>query len=94
MDLEEQKKVLDTIKQSVRANVIQTMELSVPAQLNFVRILSGKNKVRVKKVMKIMGVEGELEDILKEDDALNILQKIKLYVDNYDDIFLNEIKDF
>jgi len=41
-----------------------------------------------------MGVEGELEDILKEDDALNILQKIKLYVDNYDDIFLNEIKDF
>ena len=94
MGLEEQKKVLDNIKQSVRANVIQTMELSVPAQLNFVRILSGKNKVRVKKVMKIMGVEGELEDILKEDDALNILQKIKLYVDNYDDIFLNEIKDF
>ena len=70
------------------------MEVAVPAQLNFVRILSGKNKVRVKKVMKIMGVEGELEDILKEDDALNILQKIKLYVDNYDDIFLNEIKDF
>lgn len=94
MSLEEQRKVLDTIKQSVRANVIQTMEIAVPAQLNFVRILSGKNKVKVNKVMKIMGIEGELEDILKEDDALNILQKIKLYVDNYDDIFLNEIKDF
>ena len=94
MSLEEQRGVLNTIKQSVRANVLQTMELAVPAQLNFVRILSGKNKARVKKVMKIMGVEGELEDILKEDDALNILQKIKLYVDNYDDIFLNEIKDF
>jgi hypothetical protein len=94
MNLEEQRKVLDTIKQTVRANVIQTMEVAVPAQLNFVRILSGKNKAKVKKVMKIMGVEGELEDILKKDDALNILQKIKLYVDNYDDIFLNEIKDF
>ena len=70
------------------------MEIAVPAQLNFVRILSGKNKAQVKKVMEIMGVEGELEDILKKDDALNILQKIKLYVDNYDDIFLNEIKDF
>ena len=92
--LEEQRKVLDTIKQSVRTNVIQTMELAVPAQLNFVRILSGKNKEQVKKVMKIMGVEGELEDILKKDDALNILQKIKLYVDNYDDIFLDEVKDF
>jgi len=94
MSLEEQRKILDTIKQSVRANVLQTMELAVPAQLNFVRILSGKDKNKVKKVMRIMGVEGELEDILKEDDALNILQKIKLYVDNYDDIFLNEIKDF
>ena len=92
--LEEQRKVLDAIKQSVRTNVLQTMELAVPAQLNFVRILSGKNKAQVKKVMKIMGVEGELEDILKEDDALNILQKIKLYVDNYDDIFLDEVKDF
>jgi hypothetical protein len=94
MSLEEQRKVLDAIKQSVRTNVIQTMEIAVPAQLNFVRILSGKNKAQVKKVMEIMGVEGELEDILKKDDALNILQKIKLYVDNYDDIFLNEIKDF
>jgi hypothetical protein len=57
-----------------------------------VRVLSGKNKDKVKRVMDFMGIEGELEDILKEEDALSTLRKIDMLVKNYDKIFFGDLE--
>jgi hypothetical protein len=55
-------------------------------------VLSGKNKDKVKRVMDFMGIEGELEDILKEEDALSTLRKIDMLVENYDKVFFGELE--
>jgi hypothetical protein len=38
-----------------------------------------------------LGVEGSLEDLLKEEDGLLTLQKIKVLLDNYDKIFYGDL---
>ena len=65
---------------------------SLPRNLEAVRVLSGKNKDKVKRVMDFLGIEGELQDILKEEDALGTLRKIETLVDNYDKIFFGDLK--
>ena len=42
--------------------------------------------------MNFMGIEGELEDILKREDALSTLRKIDVLVKNYDKIFYGDLK--
>ena len=56
-----------------------------------VRVISSKNKNETQRVMKYLGVEGKLEDLLKEEDGLLTLQKIKVLLDNYDKIFYGDL---
>ena len=65
---------------------------TIPRNLEMIRVLSGKNKDKVKRVMDFMGIEGELEDILKEEDALSTLRKIDMLVENYDKVFFGELE--
>ncbi len=65
---------------------------TIPRNLEMVRVLSGKNRDKVKRVMDFMGIEGELEDILKEEDALSTLRKIDMLVENYDKVFFGELE--
>lgn len=64
----------------------------IPRNLEMVRVLSGKDKDKVSNVMKFLGIQGDLEDILKEEDALSTLQKIDYFVKYYDRIFHGDLK--
>lgn len=93
MSTSDKKKVLDSIIAESKKNVMGIMKSSpVPRSLEMVRVLSGENQEKVKKVMSFIGIEGELEDVLKEEDAINTLKKIQMFVDNYDDIFYGDLK--
>ena len=41
--------------------------------------------------MDYLGVEGNIEDLLEQEDGLIILQKIKVLSDNYDKIFYGDL---
>ena len=42
--------------------------------------------------MEFLNIEESLEELLKKDDGLQTLLKIKTLTDNYDDIFFGDIK--
>ncbi len=63
----------------------------MPNSINVLRTLSNKNKKQVRNVMKFLQIEGELEDLLKEEDGLQQLLRIQTLVDNYDDIFYGDL---
>ena len=42
--------------------------------------------------MEFLNIEESLEELLKKDDGLQTLLKIKTLLDNYDDIFFGDIK--
>ena len=89
----EKERVMKSIISEAKTNVTEVMQNSaIPRNLEMVRVLSGKNKDKVKRVMEFMGIEGELEDILKEEDALNTLRKIDMLVENYDKIFFGDLE--
>ena len=78
------KKIIAEAKQKT-SQIMKTGEL--PRTLEMVRVLSSKNDKKVKEVMDFLDIKGDLSDILKDDDALSKLTRIKNLVDNYDDIF-------
>tara|TARA_B110000858_G_scaffold196998_1_gene257265 strand:+ start:2513 stop:6259 length:3747 start_codon:yes stop_codon:yes gene_type:complete len=85
--------VINNIITEAKTNVEKTMQSGIlPRSLEMVRVLSGKNKDKVTRVMKFLAIEGELEDILKKEDALSTLQKIDMLVKNYDKIFHGDLK--
>ena len=55
-----------------------------------VRTLS-QNKDKVQKVMNYLEIDGELEDLLEEEDGFEILIKIDNLVKNYDQIFIGTL---
>ena len=55
---------------------------AVPKSLEMVRVLSSRDKKETQRVMNYLGVEGNIEDLLKQDDGLIILQKIKALLKN------------
>ena len=57
-----------------------------------VRVLSSKNDKKVRKVMEYLDIKGDLSEILKDEDALSKLTRIKNLVDNYDAIFYGDMK--
>ncbi len=89
----EKERVMQSIISEAKTNVTSVMQSgTIPRNLEMLRVLSGKNKDKVKRVMDFMGIEGELEDILKEEDALSTLRKIDMLVKNYDKIFFGDLE--
>ena len=93
LPLESKEKILDSLIKEAKANVQSVMQTgTIPKNLEMVRVLSGKDKDKVKKVMRFLGIEGDLEDVLKKEDALSTLQKIDYFVKNYDQVFHGDLK--
>ena len=88
----EKEEILDRISKEVRAGVMEVVEKGMPRSINLVRVLSRENKKEVQKVMEFLNIEESLEELLKKDDGLQTLLKIKTLLDNYDDIFFGDIK--
>jgi hypothetical protein len=89
----EKERIIQSIIETAKDGVTNAIQSSpIPRNLEMVRVLSGKNKDKVKRVMEFMGIEGELEDILKKEDALNTLRKIDMLVENYDKIFFGDLE--
>ena len=89
----EKERVIQSIIKEAKDSVTNVMQSgTIPRNLEMVRVLSGKNKDKVKRVMDFMGIEGELEDILKEEDALSTLRKIDMLVENYDKVFFGDLE--
>lgn len=89
----EKERIINSLLTEAKGGVQRTMQSgTIPRNLEMIRVLSGKNKDKVKRVMKFMGIEGKLEDILKEEDALSTLRKIDLFVENYDKVFFGDLE--
>jgi len=90
---ERRQAIVRTMTKSVQKRVRDTLDGGLPNALNMVRLISGKKDAKVRKVMDKLGFEDmELVDFLDEEDGLEQLSKIKYFVDNYDETFLNDIK--
>lgn len=86
-------RILEDVREKVRVKVIDLLDTQgFSRTLNAARLVAGKDKQKVKDVMKRLDYEGDLDDILKDEDALDKLEKIKYFVDNYDDIFYKDLQ--
>ena len=89
----EKERIIQSVIKEAKDSVTNVMQSgTIPRNLEMIRVLSGKNKDKVKRVMDFMGIEGELQDILKEEDALSTLRKIDMLVENYDKVFFGELE--
>lgn len=90
---EEKQRVVKGIQDRVRTKVLDLLETQgTPKTMDFARLLAGKDKEKVKDVIDKLGYEGDIDSILEEEDAFDKLQRIKYFVDNYDDIFYGDLK--
>jgi len=90
---QEKVRVVDGIKERVRKQVLDLLETQgFPKAMDFARLLAGKDKEKVRDVIEKLGYEGDIDSILEEEDAFDKLQRIKYFVDNYDDIFYGDFK--
>ena len=79
-----QKEILVDLAKKVKQDVIKQMEASVPESINIMRVLSSKDKNKLKSIMRTMQLEEDnLEDILKRPDALKVLKTMQHLLDNY-----------
>jgi len=92
MPKENKEEILNRMMKEVKDNVMDIVEKGLPESINLVRVLSRENKSEVREIMDFLGIEGELEDLLKTEDGLSTLLKIKTLMDNYDDIKFYELK--
>jgi len=91
LPLSDKQKILDTISTEVRKDVTDVVKKGMPKSINVLRTLLGKNKKEVRNVMKFLGIEGNIEDLLKEEGGLQQLLRIQSLVDSYDDIFYGDL---
>ncbi len=92
MSLAEKEKVISEIVGDARKKVLAVFKTgAVPKSLEMVRVLSSRDKKETQRVMDYLGVEGNIEDLLEQEDGLIILQKIKALSDNYDKIFYGDL---
>ena len=87
--LPEKRRILDLMAKEVKENVIEVVENGLPKSINLVRVLSKKNKKDVREVMEFLGVEENLEDLIKTEDGVTTLLRIKSLLSVWDDV-----KDF
>ena len=92
MSLAEKEKIISEIVGDARKKVLAVFKTgAVPKSLEMVRVLSSRDKKETQRVMDYLGVEGNIEDLLEQEDGLIILQKIKALSDNYDKIFYGDL---
>lgn len=92
MSQESKEQAIAQIKERVAKTVVDQMKGgAVPKSLDLFRVLSGKNKGKVSKVLDFMG-EDSLEEVLKRDDAYETLKKVDFLLQEYDTIFRGEFK--
>ena len=92
MSQESKEQAISQIKSKVAKLVVEQMQSgAVPKSLDLFRVLSGKNKAKVDKVLKFIG-EDDLETILKREDAYEALKKVDFLLKEYDTIFQGEFK--
>lgn len=92
MSQESKEQAISQIKSKVAKLVVEQMQNgAVPKSLDLFRVLSGKNKAKVDKVLKFIG-EDDLETILKREDAYESLKKVDFLLKEYDTIFQGEFK--
>lgn len=90
---EQKRRVVEKIRKNVRTKVMDLLETQgAPKTMDFARLLAGKDKEKVKDVIDKLGYEGDIDSILEEEDAFDKLQRIKYFVDNYDDIFYGDLE--
>ena len=87
MPLKEKERVLDLMRSDVREDVTEMVQKGLPKEIDLVGVLSGKNKSKVQEIMKELGLDMELEELLQKEGGLQDLLRIKTLLDNYDDIF-------
>ncbi len=92
MDLEERERVLELMKKEVKDNVMNVLETGLPESMNLVRVLS-RSKTEVREIMDFLGIESTLEELLKEEDGLPTLLKIKTLLDSWDDIKFYDVNE-
>lgn len=91
LDLEDKEKILSDIRTEVKENVKLTIDKGMPKAFNLVRVLSGEDKEKVREIMDFLSIEGEVEDLLKDDDGLQQLLKIQTLLKYYDDIKFQDL---
>jgi len=91
MPLEEKERVLDLMRSDVREDVTEMVQKGLPKEIDLVRVLSGKNKSKVREIMNELGLDMELEELLQKEGGLQDLLRIKTLLDNYDDIFYDVV---
>jgi hypothetical protein len=87
MSLKNRQEVLDLVRGDVRKNVTNMIQKGLPKEIDLVRVLSGKDRDKVREIMNELGLNMKLEELLDKDDGLQDLLRIKTLLDNYDDIF-------
>ena len=87
MPLKNKERVLDLMRADVRKDVTKMVQKGLPKEIDLVRVLSGKDKDKVREIMNELGLNMELEGLLQKEDGLQDLLRIKTLLDNYDDIF-------
>lgn len=92
LPLDKKEKILAEMRNAVREQVMQVVENGLPESLNMLRLLSGADKDKVRRVKDFLGIEGDLESLLEQEDGLDIMRKIKMMVDSYDQIFYGDLE--
>ena len=87
--LRDKQRILDLMAKEVKEDVTEVVENGLPKSINLVRVLSGKNKKDVRQVMEFLGIEENLEELIKAEDGVITLLRIKTLLDVWDDV-----KDF
>jgi hypothetical protein len=89
---EQREIVLGELRGRVRDQVMQIMETrGTPRTLNAARKLASADQGRVSRVTSFLGYEGDLSDILKREDAFEVINRIQYFVDNYETVFHGEL---
>lgn len=89
LPLKEKQRILDLIAKEVKEDVTKVVEDGLPKSINLVKVLSGKNKKDVREVMEFLGVEEDLEELIKAEDGVTTLLRIQTLLEIWD-----EVKDF
>ena len=91
-NLQFKEEVLENMKEEVKENVEKALENGLPSELNLVKVLSGKDKDKIKRIMDALNIEGEVKDLLNQEDGLENLNRIKTLLQYYDEFFSRAIK--
>lgn len=90
---EDKESAIAEIRERVAITVVEQMQGgAVPKTLDLFRVLSGKNRGQVSKILDFMG-EDSLEDILEREDSYETLKKVDFLLGEFDTIFRGEAGD-